>query len=360
MHGAPKLHLGFFSLTLLLSSLAQAQSPSFDCHNANTAREQAICATPQLAALDTQLAAAYKSTLATLSPSAAEEVHSDQRDWLHWLNRVCPRPTLPTGTIAECLTNFYNNRLQQFTTGTQKIDGAVFYPRAHFLFVPGDPDINSPTDNEDPGFGYGQFAWPQIDNPTPPQRAWNQAVYAATLRLCCSGGTGKPTFDAAIDSTGYLFSAYTLIAANSRLIDVNLIISTYDWGAAHPLSGQSSFAWWLDLQRPLKTSDVFAPNTAWQKKLASLTLAKLLKDPGPDALWKQGGELEKAIAGGVIDPKSWDLSSSGLTINFGSYEVGPYSSGWPSATIPWQDLNPQLTLTLNPTTLPATLRSSNP
>ena len=352
MRGALKL---LFPALCLLTSLAPAQSPSFDCHNATTPREHAICTTPDLAALDVKVATAYKSTLASLSLNAAQQVRSDQREWLHWLDCVCPRSTLPTGTTPECLTNFYNDRLKQLTTGRPKIDNVAFYPRAHFIFVPSD---STSTDNEDPNFGYGEFAWPQIDNPTPTQRAWNNAVYAATLKIaCCSDASSKPSFEATVDSDGYVFSGYTLTAANSRLIDVNLIISTYNWGAAHPLSGQVSFAWWLDQQRPLKPTDIFSPNIAWHQKLAALTLAKLLKDPGPDALWKQGtpdnpGELEKAVAGGVIDPKSWNISSEGLTITFGSYEVGPYSTGWPSATLAWQELHNILSPNLNPTSLP--------
>jgi uncharacterized protein len=351
MRGALKLHI--LALTwVLVPSLARAQSPSFDCHNAATPREQTICTIPDLAALDIKLATAYKSTLASLSPPASQQVRSDQRNWLRWLDNACPAAANSSGNIVDCLTECYNFRLKQLTTGHQKIDGVLFYPRAHFAFIPGDPPSSPTSASDDPNFGYAEFAWPQIDNPTSAQRAWNQTVYAATLKVACgSECTTKPSFATATDDGGYIFSDYTLTAANSRIITVNLTISTYGWGAAHPLSGQVFFAWWLDLQRPLKTTDVFASNSAWQQKLAALVLAKLLKDPGPDALWK-GDELEKAVTSGVIDPKSWNLSSQGLTITFGSYEVGPYSSGWPSATIPWQDLAPLLNPTLNPTTLP--------
>ena len=96
MRGALKL---LFPALCLLTSLAPAQSPSFDCHNATTPREHAICTTPDLAALDVKVATAYKSTLASLSLNAAQQVRSDQREWLHWLDCVCPRSTLPTGTI---------------------------------------------------------------------------------------------------------------------------------------------------------------------------------------------------------------------------------------------------------------------
>ena len=357
MRGLLKLHLLAFTL-FIFSSSASAQSPSFDCHYATTPREQTICTNPDLAALDLKLSAAYKSTLTSLTPISADQVRSDQREWLHWLNRVCTQPPFRGQTAAECLTNFYNDRLKELTTNSQKIDAAFFYPRAHYVFIPGDSPTSPPASDDDPNYGYGEFAWPQIDNPTPAQQAWNQAVQAAAIKVaCCSEGTTKPSFNAAVDDSGWVVSDYTLASANSRLITVNLTISTYGWGAAHPLSAQTFFTWWLDLQRPLKSTDVFAPNAPWQQKLAALTLAKLLNDPGPDALWKQGthdhpGDLEKAVARGVTDPKSWALSSQGLTLNFGSYEVGPYSSGWPSALIPWQDLSPQLNPTLNPTTLP--------
>jgi uncharacterized protein len=348
-------------LALLASYPAVSQAASFDCSRAQTLREKTVCASPELSALDDHLNAAYKSARSALSPTSSALLRDDQRQWLQWLDRVCPPDNHASNGIASCLTNFYNNRLQQLTTGSQQIDGTVFYPRARFVFVASKTQPTDSTSDNDPGFGYGQFAWPQIDNPTPSQLAWNAAVYAATIKgACCSDNASKPSLDASVDSSGYVDSDYTLTAINSRLIDVDLGSSTYGWGAAHPLSGETSFTWWLDLQRPLKTSDIFAPNSAWPQKLATLTLAKLLKDPGPDDLWKQGtpdkpGELEQAIANGVIDLKSWNISSEGLTITFGSYAVGPYSSGWPSAKFSWQELNTLLSPTLNPTTLPQSI-----
>jgi uncharacterized protein len=361
-HTTPRL----FLMALLTLLPATSRAASFNCSRAQTPREKAVCASPELSALDDHLNAAYTSARSALTPSSAALLRDDQRQWLQWLDRVCPPDNPSSNGIATCLTNFYNDRLQQLTTGRQQIHGIVVYPRAHFVFVPAHPQPGDSTAGNDPGFGYGQFAWPQIDNPTPSQRVWNEAVYAATIKAsCCADEKSKPSLDAAVDSNGYVDSSYTLTAVNSRLIEVDLGTSTYGWGAAHPDSNEIPFAWWLDLQRPLKTSDIFAPNTAWPQKLATLTLAKLLKDPGPDALWKPGtpgkpGDLEKAIAHGVIDLKSWNISSEGLTITFGSYEVGPYSSGWPSATIPWQQLNTLLAPTLNPSTLPPPIRASNP
>ena len=75
-------------LTLAFSLFAAAQS--FDCKLAKSPREHAVCSDKELAALDSAASAAYKSLRAELSPESAAIVQSDQREWLHWLDVVCP------------------------------------------------------------------------------------------------------------------------------------------------------------------------------------------------------------------------------------------------------------------------------
>lgn len=348
-----------FLITLTLSTLLHAAS--FNCSQAHNLREKTVCANPELSKLDDQLAAAYKSSREGLSPEAVDAIQNDQREWLHWLDDVCPATTPATNDPAICLTNHYDERLTQLTTDRLNADGIRFYARAHYVFVRGKPEAGQDRSASDPGFGYGEFSWPQIDNPDPAQRAFNKAIYAATLEsACCMGEQRKiATLDDAVDSTSYVYGFYTLFSANSRLIDVGIGNSFYS-GGAHPNGGVTTFAWWLDAQRPLTVDDVFAAGTGWQEKLATLTLAKLMKDPGPDALWKdtpytKATDVNKAVAAGIVHPESWDLSSEGLTITFGQYAVGPYSSGMPSAKIPWRELWPLLAPTLQPTTLPRPL-----
>jgi uncharacterized protein len=346
----------FIFLFLIAFAASPANAASFDCKAAHTPREQAICSDPKLSALDDKLAAAYKSARASLSSQAANQIQSDQREWLHWLDQVCPPKNPSENSVGSCLTNHYNTRLAQLTTGIQKVGDATFFSRAHFVFVPDTAaEKAEPRSGNDPGFGYGEFAWPQIDNPAPPQAAWNTAVYAAAIKVEASTEEGKSTtFDAAVDSSGNNYGFYTLRAANSRLVDVDLGISTYGWGAAHPNTGVSSFIWWLDRQRPLVVSDVFRADSSWQQKLVDPIIQKLRVEPGEQYIWK-GDELTKAVSTGLADTSSWGITFEGLTITYGQYSVGPYVIGMPTPGFRWNELQPFLNPALAPTTLPKAL-----
>jgi len=56
--------LYFSALLLLLTNSACSQSASFDCTKASTDVEKMICADPQLASLDEQMAEFYKAAIA--------------------------------------------------------------------------------------------------------------------------------------------------------------------------------------------------------------------------------------------------------------------------------------------------------
>src|SRR5262249_54752166 len=63
--------------------------PSFDCKRAKNEVELAICATPDLATADRQMAAAYAALLAKLSGPARQHLLKDQEHWLAIRNDAC-------------------------------------------------------------------------------------------------------------------------------------------------------------------------------------------------------------------------------------------------------------------------------
>ena len=89
-----------FSLPATMElSPGAARAASFDCGQARTATEKAICANPALSALDGELAAAYTQRLAR-DPS----VRQIQRAWLAARSAGC-------GRRVGCLTTFTNAQL---------------------------------------------------------------------------------------------------------------------------------------------------------------------------------------------------------------------------------------------------------
>ena len=73
--------------------------PSFDCRQAKASAERAICASPELSALDRRLTAAYQQRLA-----ADPTVRTLERGWLQARNEGC-------GRHAACLRRFMTHQL---------------------------------------------------------------------------------------------------------------------------------------------------------------------------------------------------------------------------------------------------------
>jgi len=337
-----------------LPPLAAAQS--FDCTLAKSPREHAVCSDEKLAALDSSVSAAYKSLRAQLSHDSAALVQSDQREWLHWLDVVCPAHGKGIADdMNRCLSNEYTNRERDLKQ-IAHIGSTLLFPRSHFLYRAGGANEDNAAGN-DPGFGFGVLRWPQIDiqpaRPNPAYTEWNSAVKnaAAKLAVGLAPEDRNATFDTAVDASGTIDGFYFVEAANDRLIDIDLIDSGYGWGAAHPLTGRTSFLYWLDRNRELTISDVFVPQSEWQDKLTSVAIRNLRAQS--DLTDMLGNHIEKAVKETVSDLTSWTPTRDGLTITFGQYAIGPYAVGMPEAHIPWSDLKPYLVPDLHPATLPA-------
>src|SRR6185437_5959971 len=98
-------------LLLILGLGPFAVAQSFDCKLAKSPREHAVCSNEKLAALDSAVSVAYKSLRAQLSPKSAALIQSDQREWLHWLDVVCPAlGKRIADDMNRCLLNEYASR----------------------------------------------------------------------------------------------------------------------------------------------------------------------------------------------------------------------------------------------------------
>ena len=95
----------WLSLSLLcvgLSPLA-AQAASYDCTQATTPAEIAVCANPGLNQLDEELAVLYRSLLNSLPSRQADRMQQDQRSWLKARNSC--------GAEVRCLKARYEERI---------------------------------------------------------------------------------------------------------------------------------------------------------------------------------------------------------------------------------------------------------
>ncbi len=341
-----------------------AFAASFDCSKASSPREKTVCTNPALSKEDDDVATAYTALRARLSPTSADLVRSDQREWLHYLDTACPA----TGTsrfnhpIAACLHEKYADRLKELQpiAHGSAVGKPVLYTRAHFLTVPIAGKDKSNPDN--PDFGTGEFSWPQIDNPTPQQALWNQAIFvAAVTTAAASGPDSKPSniFDSSVDPSGTESLSATVLSLNDHLITVDIANSTYGYGAAHPNSSDTYFSWLSQASRPLKPEDIFRTDVDWKRLVAALVTARLKINGSYVTGYIAEAELQKAIAAEVANTGAWTLGPAALTIHFGQYEILPYAGGMPSARLPWASLKPYLVPGFHPEDLPAPFPSQH-
>jgi uncharacterized protein YecT (DUF1311 family) len=86
-------------------------SQSFDCSQAQSDTEWAICSTPELGALDNRLAAMYHklSDSASTSPALRKQASRMQDAWLHGRRDMC-------GGNVDCLMNAYQDMLDALSS----------------------------------------------------------------------------------------------------------------------------------------------------------------------------------------------------------------------------------------------------
>ena len=351
-------------LTLALTSLAAAQSS--DCKLAQSPREHAVCSDRNIAALDAGISATLKSLHDQLSPESSALVDSDQREWLQWVDLVCPEHAKgPLADQTRCFYNQYTARARDLKK-TVHIGTAIIFPRAHFLYRSGNQSNQLPSPDY-PGFGYGSLRWPQMDAKsaalTPAETAWNQAVKERAAKV----GAGpfdsgqNLTFDTSVNALENLDADYTVDAVNDRLIETSLFVRSYLWvpGAA-PLTLRSSFLWWLDRNRELAPEDVFVPLSAWRAYVASVATGRLQANMRLKPVLRDEATLNGATQQSAPQPSNWTLTPNGLTITFPPAMVAADVAGTPRVFISWEDLKPFLGPDLNPATLPARLPRSTP
>lgn len=94
-----------FVVALCMIGITSAWATSFDCAKASSRIENAICASPTVSKLDSDLATAYQSALA--QSSELDAVKAAQRGWIKETRNQC--------TDEACLINVYQQRIAALT-----------------------------------------------------------------------------------------------------------------------------------------------------------------------------------------------------------------------------------------------------
>lgn len=325
--------------SLLALAILPATAASFDCAEASTPFERAICDIPELSTADDRLAKSFATATGGLSKESVVLMRGDQRAWLDYARRACTDDAEPLsrGSYPEmggsCLVEKFNSRsgaLEQ----SRMIGGHRFFIKSLYAALPDPNEVGNPD-------SYWKVAshdavMPQLEAEDPWAEAFNRYVMDEAARdtetLSLAGASDVADLDATADSS--LNIAVKELGGTSR---ITLSVNTYWYGhgAAHGNWSVSYLHYLTAEERGLQADDMFAGKD-WQATLRDAAWAQLQTEHGE---WLQV-ESPSDIAEIVIDPARWDLSNDyGLVIHFQPYEVSAYAYGAPTITIPWEKLD---------------------
>ena len=324
---------------LACAAVGVAHAASFDCKAAKSPTERAICASPNLSALDEQLAREYDRASHALSPSGAAQLKASQRDWLHFASRVCaPSAARRNGEApATCLEHEYTQRLGQLAQAGVRI-GPYVFNRVDFQSASHVGAHDDGTGNH-AGFQTDHVAYAQIDAPvTEATTAWNAAQRAeppspeADSQAVAHDDDKDPAMDNDVD--------FELGCATPRFISLSKKTAYFQHGSAHGgYDHEVRNVVFAPGMRKMTASDVFAPDSGWTTRL-------------PPLFWKvytQGHEaadevpsIKQAVLESAANPDRWLLTPAGLQISFDADEAGCYACNPGPLTVPWSTLKPML------------------
>jgi uncharacterized protein YecT (DUF1311 family) len=325
-------------LMLMLLAIPAAQAASFDCAKAATPFEEAICGDPTLSDTDEVLAVAYATAIGGLTDEATNVMRKAQREWIGYLADVCADDVLPDYEAIEiertsCLQSAYDSRIRDLES-SRMLGGLRFYLSDRFKA------LRDETGDSWVKVGTKETSFPYIDGTTEESRAFNAIVDDLAEDYDDLFDPGVPSNDEINNSseTSDNDASVTVDAVTSGRISLQLNEYSYGHGAAHGNYSITYLHYLRAEQRPLEASDVFA-GRAWKRKLAALAFDQLKASFG-DGLFIESAD---DIAESVADPTHWDFSEEGLIVRFQPYEVTAYAAGAPTVTIPWMELDADLT-----------------
>ncbi len=313
-------------IALVVAAPAAAQTgPSFDCKRASSEVELAICATPELAATDRQMVAAYDALVGKLSGPAKDHLLKDQQHWLARRSEVCVGSH---DEIVGCIKERDEQRL-----GNIRVFGEGVYP-----FISEQALIKSGK--------VGKISWsidatwPRFDGPTADFSEVNrdfatttEAAAKAVIPLDTSAGNLRGDQD-----WPYMQSYMLQRPADSA---VAVMIDTYAFsGGAHGYGGANCSLIDLRTGRTATLADVFGPGDGWLQTLVPLVRGELKKQFTDDRPGFDEAIEPAALTKQLRDPTLYYFQQHRLQLIFNPYFVGPYVSGTFKVNIPYAVLQP--------------------
>lgn len=134
---------------------------------------------------------------------------------------------------------------------------------------------------------------------------------------------------------------YDVRLANNDLASVEFMVSTYEHGAAHPLSYSKVINFDLKQGRLLELADLFQPDAKYLETISSYSINELkrrIKEAGPDESLLDDESIGEGASAKDDNYRSWNITPKGLLITFDAYQVGPYAAGPQWVVVPYAAL----------------------
>ena len=286
------------ALLLGLAGTALAQGPSrLDCAKAATPIERAICAKPELAAIDRKMAAAYATLAGKLSGAARDHLLADQIRWL--ANRAAACVVEPS-EMEECLESRDRDRTAQL-----EWLGEGAYP-----FISEQATVKA---GKVRGIPYViDASYPQFDGGTVDFTAVNRQLASTTSE---AADRAVPGPDADNDGGNYsgpawrYEQAFTLYKPGPNAVSVKISYNAYEGGALGSV-GVSGMLVDLRTGKSVGPEGVFLATSNWLRELTRIVSADI-NTPNLVDILKQ--------------PNRYVFLEDHLELSFNQYEGGPYT-----------------------------------
>lgn len=281
-----------------LAGTALAQGPArLDCAKAATPIERAICAKPELAAIDRKMSAAYAALAGKLSGAARDHLLADQIRWL--ANRAAACVVEPA-EMEECLESRDRDRTAQL-----EWLGEGAYP-----FISEQALVKA---GKVRGIPYIiDASYPQFDGGTVDFTAVNRQLASAASE---AADRAVPGADADNDGGNYsgpawrYEQAFTLYKPGPNAISVKISYNAYEGGALG-IVGVSGMLVDLRTGKAVGPEGVFLANSNWLRELTRIASADI-NTPNLADILKQ--------------PNRYVFLEDRLELSFNQYEGGPYT-----------------------------------
>ncbi|HSH99150.1 MAG TPA: DUF3298 domain-containing protein [Reyranella sp.] len=304
----------------LLWPVVAWSQPSFDCARAATLVERTICAKPELAKADREMAAIYGALAGKLMGAAKDHLLKGQTAWLENRAKAC---TGGDPEVTRCLTSRYNARI-----ATLKADSEGAYPFVSAQTVLRSGKVKATRYDID-------ASYPRFDGSGADFAATNKAFADYALD---GAKNATPTADVADRESVWTYDqGFMLHRPGPDAVSVATTFYTFT-GGAHGSSGVIAARVDLRSGRTVPPSDVFLPGSPWLSTISEMARADLKRQfverPGfDDAL--QPANFAKLMS----DPARYLFTADALVLLFNQYDVAAYVMGPYTVTIPYGRLS---------------------